>query len=108
MSADVRRYPKAIVTVTETSSMHLVYVVEIVQQTPMPMAFVTTWTNASAQQTHVAYVTDREISMNVGVRVFLKAIVIVMETSLTLSAYVVEIAPRMRMEMGFVMTKTNV
>ena len=46
--------------------------------------------------------------MNVGVRVFLKAIVIVMETSLTLSAYVVESAPQMTMEMGFAMTKTNV
>ena len=46
MHVDVRMYPKEIVTVTETSSMHLVYVVEIVQQTPMPMAFVTTLTNA--------------------------------------------------------------
>tara|TARA_B110000459_G_C16439422_1_gene415576 strand:+ start:392 stop:538 length:147 start_codon:yes stop_codon:yes gene_type:complete len=46
--------------------------------------------------------------MNVDVRVFQKAIVIVMETSLTHSAYVVEIAPLMRMRMGFVMTKTNV
>ena len=50
----------------------------------------------------VAYVTDQELYTPVDVRMFQRAIVTVMETSSTVSAYVVESVLRTRMVMGCV------